>query len=292
MNTQVETKPLKGKARQLAQIELERRVTRRHTPFQNGVLDFLSRQFVNSKGDLPLAGNYRAGSQGVFENLEFLEFLHSTITQIGTDGKPSADPEDCLRALQRSLGGALFLTNPHPSVICITGNTPRYLLLEALNRALGERAIQLSACDLERFTTLSTSALWSFANARLLLIDIPRRVTDIEKEILTGLLFRSYVRSGFEHEPFLRPFSAIPVIFTPDESWADASDFNNDPTSVQVFNLKDRERTSYCLQQHLITASAQDQIDLFLRWLLDGAYLEEEFRKEHENRPVSLSEIS
>lgn len=290
MLTQAESKPLKRKSPPTL-IEVERVVTRRDTPFQNGTLEFASGRLVTTKGHMLLGGNHRPDSQGVYENLEFLEFLHSTITQLGPDGKPTADPEDCLRALQRALGGALFLTNPHPSVICITGNIPRYLLLEVLERALGERAVHLFASDLEQFSNLTTSALWRLANVRLLLIDIPRRVTDAEKELLASLLFRSSIRSGLQYDPFMRPFSAIPVLFTTDESCADPSGIGEDPTAVQAFTLIDEDRTSLSLQQHLIAASAQDQIDLFLRWLLDGAHLEEEFRKEPENRPVSRSEI-
>ena len=290
MLTQVDTKPSKRKSPPTL-IEVERLVTRRDTPFQNGTLEFASGRFSTTKGHMLLGGNHRPDSQGVSENLEVLEFLHSTITQLDRDGNPKADPEDCLRALQRALGGGLFLTNPHPSVICITGNTPRYLLLEMLQRALGERAVHLFASDLEQFSNLTTHALWRLANVRLLLIDIPRRVTDAEKVLITSLLFRSSIRSGLQYDPFMRPFSAIPVLFTNDQSCADPSGIGEDPTAVQSFTLIDNERTSLGLQQHLITASAQDQIDLFLRWLLDGAHLEEEFRKEHENRPVSISEI-
>ncbi|MBX3723921.1 MAG: hypothetical protein KF713_18890 [Turneriella sp.] len=272
-------------------IDLERLVARRDTPFQNGTLEFTTGRFVAQKGTMPLGGNHRPDSQGVYENLEFLEFLHSTITQLGSDGQPTADPEDCLRALQRALGGALFLTNPHPSVICITGNTARYLLLEVLQRALGERALYLCETELEQLSSLKATALWRLANARLLLIDIPRRVTDAEKDRLTSLLFRTFMRTGLEQEPFHRPFSAIPVLFTPDLSCADPTGLSEDPSAVQAFTLLDGDRTSLSLHQHLIAASAQDQIDLFLRWLLDGARLEEEFRKEPENRPVSRSEI-
>lgn len=289
MITQVEPKPLNRKVPP-KHIEVERLVTRRDTPFQNGTLEFASGRFVTSKGHMPLGGNYRPDGEGVHENLEFLEFLHSTIAHIGPNGEPTIEPEDCLRVLQRALGGALFLTNPYPSIISITGNTARLLLLEMLSRALGERALVLDASNLEQFNNLTTAALWRLANARLLLINIPRRVTDSEKELLISLIYRSSVWSGLQYDPFKRPFSAIPVLFTNDESCADPSGISEDPTAAQAFRLIDDDRTSLTLQQHLIAASAQDQIDLFLRWLLDGAYFEAEFRKEPENRPISRTE--
>ncbi|AFM14209.1 hypothetical protein [Turneriella parva] len=291
MNTQVQEKS-QVKNRPATTVEFERWYMRSDTPFQNGTLEFKTRQFSTSPGHLPLSGNYRENSRGLYENLEFLEFLHSTITQVEPDGAHVSDPDDCLRALQRALGGALFLPNPYPAVISIAGNTPRFLLMEVLKRSLGDRVVHLSSQDLDQITSLTRNGLWRLTNARLLLIDIPRRVTDQEKEILISLLYRTSVSTGMQYDPFMRPFSAIPVLFTPDETCSDPTGISDDQTSVQTFMLRDEGRTSLCLHQHLNAAIAQDQIDLFLCWLLDGAYLEDEFRKEPENRLLSIPELS
>lgn len=279
-------KNLKSDNLRLTAVVSENSQRRNKIPFRNGTLDFESREFTEEVAQVTLPGNYVKNPDCKVSDLEIFDVFCATMNAHGLI-EADCGSDEAATALQRTLGGALFLPNPYPALISISGGAPRIPILEILKIATGDLAIHLGKDAFRQLTNLSPEGVRRLSQARLLTIDMPGRVSQATRDSIVGLLQQTQVTTGINFPALTLPFSAIPVLFTPDENCAKDYAFG-DPTAVNQFNNMDDELTSLLFKTRLNLASQPDQIDLFLRWLLDGAYLEREFRSHPENNLLNM----